>query len=149
MVDLLLAIAHHLLVFGLVAILAAELALLRPGIRGERLRLVGGIDMAYGALATLLIIVGFLRVFLGFKGPDAYLPNWVFWAKIGAFVIVGLLSIQPTASILGWRNAAQGDPAYVVPAEGIARSRTFLWAEAVVFVLIPVFAAMMARGYGL
>ena len=36
MTDLLLAIAHHLLAFGLVAILAGELVLVRPGIAAAR-----------------------------------------------------------------------------------------------------------------
>ena len=149
MTDLLLAIAHHLLVFTLAGILAAELVLLRPGIERGRLEQIGRIDLSYGAIAGAIVVVGFLRVFFGFKGPEAYLGNWAFWMKIGAFVLVGLLSIQPTMSIIRWRRAAAGDAAYSVPADAVARSRTFLWAEVIVFALIPVFAAMMARGYGL
>ena len=149
MTDLILAIAHHLLVFSLAGILGAELVLLRPAISRERLDQLGRIDLAYGAVAGLIIVVGILRVFFGFKGPEAYLPNWTFWAKMAAFSVCGLLSIQPTIAILRWRRAAALTPDFQLPADGVAQSRRFLWAEAAVFVLIPIFAAAMARGYGL
>jgi putative membrane protein len=149
MIDLLLAIAHRVLVFTLAGLLAAELVLLRPGIDRARLVLVSSIDRAYGGLAGAVIAVGVLRVFFGFKGSEAYLTNPAFWSKMGAFAIVGLLSIQPTMAIIRWRRAADADAGFAVPADAVARSRMFLWAEVVVFALIPVFAAMMARGYGL
>ena len=66
--DLLLAIAHHLLVFALVAVLAAETVLVRPGLKGRALARLGGLDRFYGMAAGLIIIVGFSRVFFGLKG---------------------------------------------------------------------------------
>ena len=56
--NLVLAIAHHLAVFTLVAIFAAEFALLRPGIEGKRLTQLSKIDGAYGAVAGLVVVVG-------------------------------------------------------------------------------------------
>lgn len=146
--DLLLAIAHHLLIFGLVAVLAAETVLVRPGLTGNALARLGGIDRAYGLVAVLIIIVGFSRVFFGLKGWEFYIYNWVFWAKIAAFATVGLLSIRPTISILEWSRKAKADAAHVVPDSEIASVRTWLRAEGAVFVLIPIFAAAMARGIG-
>jgi putative membrane protein len=147
--DLIFAILHFLLVFGLVAIMTMELMLLRPGLAGPALARLGRIDGAYGGMAGALIVVGFLRVFFGATDAGFYLGNWVFWAKIAAFVIVGLLSIKPTIDILRWRRAAQGDPAYVVPESEVSAARTFVHAEAAVFILIPIFASLMARGFGL
>lgn len=148
MLDLVLAIAHHLAVFSLAAILAAELALLRPGIAGSRLQQLGRLDGAYGGVAMLVIVVGVLRVAFGGVDAGYYLANPVFWMKMAAFAGVGLLSIQPTIALTGWRRSGKADPAFTPPADGIARSRRFLFAEVGVFVLIPVFAAAMARGYG-
>ncbi|MFN4208917.1 MAG: DUF2214 family protein, partial [Devosia sp.] len=51
--DLILAIAHHLAVFALVAVYAAEFALLRPGVSGTQIRQLGRIDAAYGGLAAV------------------------------------------------------------------------------------------------
>ena len=148
MTDLLLAIAHHLLVFSLAAILAVELATIRPGLSGAGLRRLGIVDLHYGLIAALILIVGFARVYMGVKGPEAYLGAWTFWAKIGAFALVGLLSAPPTLRILQWRRRARSEPDFALPAADVAAVRPFMIAEAVLFGLIPVFAAMMVRGFG-
>lgn len=147
--DLIFAILHFLLIFVLVAIMTMELMLLRPGLGGKALGRLGRIDGAYGGTAVALIVVGFLRVFLGATDASFYLTNWVFWAKIAAFVAVGLISIKPTLDILRWSREARGDGGYVVPEAEVKSARTFLHAETAVFILIPIFASLMARGYGL
>lgn len=148
MLDLVLAILHHLLVFSLAGLLAAELALLRPGVGGRTLKTLGGLDAAYGVTATLILVVGFSRVFFGGKGSAFYLGNPVFWAKIGAFAIVGLLSIAPTLAILRWRKQAKAQADFAPPAGEVATARRVLVLEVLVFALIPILAAAMARGYG-
>lgn len=148
MTDLLLAVAHHLLVFSLAAILAIELATVRPGLTGAGLRRLGIVDMHYGLIATLILIIGFARVYMGVKGPETYLGNWAFWAKIGAFVVVGLLSAPPTIRILQWRKRARAEPDFALGHAEVKAVRPYLVAEFAVFALIPVFAAMMARGIG-
>jgi len=149
MLDLVLAIAHHLAVFTLVGIIAAELVLLRPGISGATLRRLSKIDAAYGGVAMLVLVAGFLRVFFGASGSGYYLPNPVFWMKIGAFVLVGLLSIQPTISLTRWRREVKAHPDYAPSDALVARSRNFLLGEVLVLILIPILAAAMARGFGL
>jgi putative membrane protein len=42
----------------------------------------------------------------------------------------------------------RSDAAFAPPADAILRIRGYLWAEAALFLLLPVFAATMARGYG-
>ena len=108
-IDLLLAIGHHLAVFLLVAILAAEFALLRPGLGGPRIGQLARIDAAYGGVATLVIVVGVLRVIFGASGWDYYVGNYAFWAKMAAFLAVGLLTIQPTLAIRRWFKAGGDD----------------------------------------
>lgn len=148
MTDLILAIAHHLAVFTLVAIFAAEFALLRPGIEGKRLAQLGALDRAYGGMAMLVIVVGILRVIFGAAGWEYYVGNWVFWAKMVAFAGVGLASIQPTGAILRWRRAATVDAGFTPVAAEVSASRRFLYLQAALLVFIPSFAAAMARGYG-
>lgn len=149
MLDLVLAIAHHLAILALVGVVAAELVLLRPGIAGAGLERLGRLDAAYGAIAGLVLAAGVLRVFLGAPGAGFYLANPVFWMKIGAFVGVGLLSIAPTISLLRWRREARADADFVPTAAAVRQSRRFLYGEAALLGLIPVFAAAMARGVGL
>ena len=149
MLDLVLAILHHLSIFTLAGLLAAELALIRPGVGGATLKTLAAIDAGYGATAGLILVIGFSRVFLGVKGAAFYLHNPVFWAKIVAFAVVGLLSIAPTVTILRWRKLAKAQADFVPPAAQVATARKVLVLELCVFALIPVFAAAMARGYGL
>ena len=143
-VDLLLAILHHLLVFSLAGLLAAEWVLVRPGLAGTNLELLAGIDRAYGAVAMAVIAIGAGRVFFGLKGWEFYVFNHMFWGKMTAFVAVALLSIIPTIRIAAWRKAGVGDP---VPDREILAVRSWLKGEAAAFALIPIFAAAMARGY--
>jgi putative membrane protein len=142
--DLLLAILHHFLVFSLAGVLAAELVLVRPGLGGANLSLLGRIDGAYGGLAIAVIVVGVCRVLFGLKGWEYYVSNHAFWGKIFAFAIVGLLSVRPTRRILAWRKSA----AAAVPDSEILAVRAWIKGEIAFLAAVLVFAAAMARGIG-
>jgi putative membrane protein len=145
--DLLLAIAHHLLIFILFAILAVELVWLKRDITREGLSRLAKVDMAFGIVAGLIIIVGVSRVFFGLKGYEYYVESHSFWAKMVAFLIVALLSIKPTLAILAWNRRAAREPGFLPTAAEISGIRRYLHVEATIFLLIPIFAAAMARGY--
>ena len=145
--DLLLASLHHLLVFALIAMLVAESTLLRGAIDGRVLQRLARLDSGYGISAGLLLAVGFLRVFYGVKGHNFYLHNPWFHAKLGCFVLVGLLSILPTIRFLRWRKALAANPAFVPDAGEVAAMARIVRFELVLVAAILVFAAMMAR-YG-
>ena len=147
--DLILAIIHHLGVFTVAGIIAAEWALVRPDMTSEKVRQVAKIDALYGIAAGLVLLIGFARVYFGLKGSEFYMQNPVFWAKIVAFATVGVLSITPTLLFLSWRDKAKTNPSFVPSAAEIASVRRYVKIEAHVFVLIPILAAAMARGYGL
>lgn len=142
--DFLLASVHHVLVFGLVAVFAAEAALLRPGLAGAALVRVGRLDRVYGLLAVAVILVGVARVLFGLKGWEFYVSNHAFWGKMLAFVAIGLLSIGPTVAIIRW-SRSPGSP---VPDEEISRVRRYVRAQAALFAVLVVLAAAMARGIG-
>ncbi len=148
MLDLILAIAHHLVVFTLVAVFAAEFALLRPGLEGKDVVRLATMDGVYGAAAGLVVVVGIVRVIFGAAGWEYYVGNWVFWAKMVAFVLMGLASIPGTMAMARWRRAAKADPGFVPPAGEVGEARRMLWVQAALLVFIPSFAAAMARGYG-
>ena len=147
--DLILDIAHHLAVFAVFGLLLAEVALLRPGLAADRIRQLGTIDSLYGAASVLVIVAGIARVIWGAAGWEYYVANWAFWAKMAAFVLVGVLSAPPTLTVLRWRRELAANPAFSPDAAQVTRLRRFFAGELVAFALIPVFAAMMARGYGL
>ena len=146
--DFMLAIVHRLLVFTLAGILAFELGTVSLTMKRDEIFRVGRVDNWYGILAGVIIVVGFVRAAVAAKGWAYYEVNVFFWAKIATFVLVGLLSIPPSVAIIRWRTALKSDAAFAPPVDAIRRVRGYLWAEAALFLLLPVFAAAMARGYG-
>jgi len=143
MLDLVLAIAHHLIVFSLFGVLCAELIAVRRGMSPAGVAAVAGVDVWYGALAGLIIVVGFARAIFAAKGWAYYSHNGFFWLKIATFALVGALSVPPTLRFIRWRREG------LAPSDAeVAWVRRFLVAEAALFALLPAFAAAMARGYG-
>ena len=141
--DLILAILHHILVFGLVAMLAIERALVSA--RTVDVKRLVRLDGGYGATALMIIIVGASRVVWGGKGWAFYQDNPFFWAKIGAFALVGLASVGPTRLFFKWAKAAKADAAFQPPADELKRARTWLGVEALLLVAVLACAAAMAR----
>ena len=143
MLDLVLAILHHLLVFSIFGILVGELVLVRPAMSLTDVRRIAAVDIWYGVLAVAILLVGFSRAAFAAKGWSYYSHNLFFWAKIGTFVLIGLLSIAPTVFFILWRRRG------IVPnAVQVRFVRLFLWAEVALFAPLLAFAAAMARGYG-
>ena len=145
--DLVLAALHHLLVFGLVAMLVSEAVLLGTPLDARTLGRLARIDAGYGASAGLLLLVGTARVFHGIKGQDFYLHSPWFHAKIGTFLLVALLSILPTLRFLRWRKAVRANVTFHPDAADLARVRGILRLELALLATIFVLAAAMAR-YG-
>ncbi len=146
-IDLVLAILHFILAFGLVALLMGEAILVRPGMSPMDLERAGRIDIGYGVSAGLILVVGLMRVFMGAKGEDYYLANPWFWAKMGSFAVIGLLSIPPTLRFIAWRRLRARDPEFVPGEEEILAVQRLIWLESIVLLLVIVFASTMAR-YG-
>lgn len=149
MIDLFLSVFHFLLIFALVAILAAQSILIRPGITVSSLPLAATLDRAYGASAVLLLGVGFSRVAWGTKGSSYYLSNPLFWTKIGLFMAVAIFSIPPTVQLIRWSKQAHVQTGFLPSNEQVRRIQWWLRAEWIVVMFIPFLAAAMARGIGL
>ncbi len=147
--DFVLASLHHLAAFSLVAIVAIELALVRPGMDAATIKRLSRIDLAFGLAAGAVLAAGFARVFYGVKGPAYYLGNPIFWTKIGIFALIGFLSIRPTLRFLAWRRLVQLDPQALPAPEDMIQAKRMIHIEAALVLLLPILGAAMARGYGL
>jgi putative membrane protein len=146
--DTLLAILHHLTMFSLVGLLFVEFALLRGSVAGTAIARFGRVDALYGIAAIAVVVVGIARLTWGAVTVDFYLSNLFFWAKMAALVAVALISIVPTMRGGRWRRAYAADAAFQAPAGDLVLVRRALWIELVILPLIPISAALMARGYG-
>src|SRR5262249_47642348 len=101
----LMAFLHHLFAFTLVACVVYEFIAYRKGMSIDEARRIQRVDLVYGISAGLLLIVGLLRVFFFEKGVNFYIHSPFFWVKMGAFLIVGLLSIDPTIRYIRWNKS--------------------------------------------
>ena len=143
MLDLGLAILHHILVFGLVAMLMAERVMVSSA--PIDVRRLARLDGGFGAVAGLILVVGAARVIWGGKGWAFYAENPFFWAKIGCFAAIGLISILPTLLVFKWRKAAAGGADFAPPAEDLKRARLWVGLEALLLIPLLACAAAMAR----
>ncbi|HEX3397548.1 MAG TPA: DUF2214 family protein [Steroidobacteraceae bacterium] len=143
MLDLSLAIGHHLLIFAIFGIICAEFWAVRAGMTSAAVARIASLDLWYGILAMAIVAVGFCRAIFAAKGWAYYSHNAFFWAKLGTFAVIGLLSVPPTLAFLRWRKAAL-QPSVA----DIGGVRRYLHLELGLFLLLPAFAAAMARGYG-
>ncbi|WP_440903196.1 DUF2214 family protein [Catenovulum sp. SX2] len=100
-------------------------------------------DGVYGLGAVLVLIAGVLLIASVGKPAEFYSKNPVFHVKMTLFVIMGILSIFPTKYFLQNRKFA-GD-SIQVPKKIIKIIR----AELTLLLVIPLLAALMARGVGL
>lgn len=146
--DAAIAWLHFLFAFILVGALVAELFVLRLPIDGRVARLLVRIDLFYGLSSVLLLLAGVARVVWGAKGWDFYQTQPFFWAKMGTFLAIGLLSILPTITFIRWNRAAGADPSFSVPEAQAKRTRTLVMIEAHLIALLLLFASLMARGIG-
>ncbi|QHG17161.1 DUF2214 family protein [Nostoc sp. ATCC 53789] len=106
-------------------------------------------DAVYGISATVVLVTGILRVIYFGKGADYYLSNPVFYAKVVVFIVVGLLSLYPTISFIGWVKSLQQGQAPKLEFLKLNRLIWLIRIELVGFTLIPLLAAIMARGIGI
>lgn len=142
------AFLHHLAAFTMVSALAVEFVLIRGDLTLRSALTIQRADILYGISATILVIVGFLRVFYFEKGAAYYFSSGAFIAKISLFALVGLISLPPTFEFLKWRKAtAQGAVPALEP-NRLAHIRRLIHIELAGVAFILLCAALMARGIG-
>ena len=146
--DALLAILHHFAVFSVVGLLFVEFALLRGTMAGPAIGRFGKVDALYGIAFIAVVVVGIARLIWGIVPVDTYLGNLWFWTKMGALIVVSIISILPTIRGGRWRKGLAKDPGYAAPAADIVLARRALTAELVILPIVPIAASLMARGFG-
>ena len=145
----LMAFLHHLAAFTVVGALVAEVVLFKPPLTVAQARSVQRADQVFGAAATVLLVVGLLRVFYFEKGAGYYFGNAFFLTKLTLFILAALISIYPTVSFISWNKALkQGEVPAMAP-QAVTRVRMCLMLELTAILGILLCAPFMARGIGL
>jgi putative membrane protein len=146
--EALLAYFHFLAILTLVVFIASEAALCRPEWMSPTIvdRLVT-VDRIYGIAAGAVFVTGLLRIYFGAKGSSYYWSNWLLHAKLGMFVLAGLISILPTIRFIRWQKALRTGGGLPAAAE-VRATRKLVMVQAHIIPLIPLAAVFLARGFG-
>jgi putative membrane protein len=143
----LVAYLHYLAIILIAGFLVAEMAVCRPSLDAQQVRLLPRLDVVFFGGALLALATGLLRLFYYAKGVGFYLPNPFFLAKMALYVTIAILSIKPTTSFLRWRRQLVQSGA-LPPAAEIAAARRLIHLEVALLALMPLMAVLMARGIG-
>ena len=142
------AFLHHLAAFSVVGALAAEVVLFKLPLTVVQARRVQRADQVFGAAATVLLVVGLLRVFYFEKGAGYYFANAFFLTKFTLFILAALISIYPTVLFISWnKTLKQGDVPTITP-QAASRARMCMMLELTAILGILLCAPFMARGIG-
>ena len=106
-------------------------------------------DIIYGIAGIALLVSGIYRVIKFGQGADFYIHNPIFWTKIIIFALVGSLSLYPTVTYILWAIPISKGNLPTVSSNLVSRLSLILNIELLGFALIPFFATLMARGFGL
>lgn len=143
--DPFIAYLHYISFMTLFACLVSEHLLFDTSVPARRARQLGVVDTIYGISAAAVLATGLLKWFVYGKGSAYYLSNWLFHFKLTCFILAALLSIWPTIRfIAGNRVARQGADTVLYP----KAVQHVIRVELLLIALIPLLAALMARGYG-
>jgi putative membrane protein len=105
-------------------------------------------DIVYGIAALGVLGTGILRVLYFGQGSTFYTENPLFWWKVGAYLTVGTLSLYPTITYILWAIPLRKGELPQVSESLATRLKWILNIEILGFALIPLLAALMARGVG-
>lgn len=130
-----------LIVFGMIL---AELVLVQKELKRSVIKKIFIFDNIYGAFSLIVVGAG-LYLWLGIGKPaEFYSANPLMHAKVGLFIIVGILSLWPTVFYFKNRKGELDDtitvPTYV---------RRIIQAELGLLIVMPLLATLMAQGVGL
>lgn len=143
------AFLHHVAAFALVASLAVEFALIKGELTIQNANKLLRADLIFGVSAGVVLTVGLLRVFFFEKGASYYFQSAPFLAKLSLFILIAILSINPTRLLLSWRNALKQGKLPAVEPRKLALIRRIVHWELAATVLLILCAALMARGFNL
>jgi putative membrane protein len=146
--DAILQFLHISAILALVVFISSEAAICRPEwMNADIVERLVRVDRIYGIAAMTVLATGLIRIYWGAKGAGWYWHNWLLHVKLGAFIVVALISIAPTLRFIRWRKALR-DGGALPGAEEVRSTRKLVMLQAHIIPLIPLAAVFLARGFG-
>jgi putative membrane protein len=144
--EALLAYAHFTAILALVVFISSMAALCRSEwLNGAAVQRLGRLASIADVAGMAVLITGVARMVWGAKGLDWYLAQPLLHLKLTLYVVIGLMSIRPSRQFRAWVQAWQQRQA--LPPEAAVRAvRRWIMIQAHLLALVPLFAALLARG---
>ncbi len=140
----------HLLSVGVAAgLLLTEYWLCRRILDRTQARLLGTVDLGYFLALIASLATGLARTLYFGQDPAYYADNRLFWLKITIFVAIGLMAIGPTLQYIRWNREARSAPTFTPLTREVDRVRASIAFGLGLWLILPLIAALVARGYGL
>ena len=140
----------HLLAIGVAAgLLLTEYWLCRRMPDRAQVRLLGTVDLGYQFALIASFATGLARAV--YYGQDAvyYLSNRLFWLKITIFLVIVLVALAPTLQYIRWNREARSAPTFAPLTREVERVRGSIALGLGLWLILPLIAILVARGYGL
>lgn len=141
------AALHHLAVLTLFGCALVSIRQLRPPLNLHTARLLRTTDMLNGIAATLVLIVGLVRVFYFEKGSAYYFHNGPFLAKLAFYGIASIVSLVPTLEFYRWRVPLKNGLLPDLSLQKIAALRAVAYLQLACLAAMAACASLAARGF--
>jgi putative membrane protein len=144
--ESLLAFAHIAAVLGLVVFATSETALTREEwLNAAVVHRLVRVDLLCRIAAGAVLLTGLARIYFGMKGAAWYWGQPLLHAKLALYVVLAGMSFLPTRSFQAWQRRLVADGSLPAP-EAIRRVRRRLMASTHLLIVVPLLAALLARG---
>jgi len=143
-----LAYVHLAFIFTLIVFQGSLAALLRPEwFNPALLRRLQRVALINQIATVLVIASGLARLFCGIKPSSWYLSNPLMHAKLTLVLLMVALALPAYRAIKAWQKhyVATGQ---LPEATAILKARRQAMRSSHLMLLIPIFAVLMARGFG-
>jgi putative membrane protein len=110
LLESLLAYAHFVAILSVVVFITSEAALCRAEwLNAAVVRRLARVDVIYLVAALAVLATGLARTWWGMKGMGWYWQQPLLHLKLTLFVVIGLISIQPTLAFRRWVKQVDAD----------------------------------------
>lgn len=142
------AFLHHVAAFTVFACAVLSLVLLQLKFDLRVAKQLQHTDMVNGISATLVLLIGMIRIFHTEKGADYYFHNVPFLAKLTLYGLASILSIVPTLEILRWKKTLKQEQLPVLSDWKVGQLRAVAVGQVLCILGMMFCASLAARGIG-
>jgi putative membrane protein len=137
---------HHLAVLALLFCTLFAIHQLRQPFSIPVAQLLRKTDMVNGIAATLVLLVGLVRVFYFEKGAAYYFHNGPFLTKLGFYGLASALSLFPTLEIYRWKAPLKSGQLPTISIKKLTAMRAVAVLQLACLAAMAIFANLAAGG---